>query len=422
MSEVLRTLLDGLHLLFYIYIWLQFLTKTLCRRYKKSTTFIVIILFFFLYGQVNVIFVIAGTSINTALYYCIGYILLCTILFRDDLIKIAFLVVLFYCGYQELFYPLIPLLYTQSEFMIAAVPFISLLLFSLLVKWIGKKFQNLQYELPRALSAYLLFVTLFVFISTAVITELSRMAKYYYTLPLPLSVFFHMFAVCGILVMVFAVFTIDKQIAQRLSEKGLAIQLAGLKEREESFRRLSEFRHDIKNHMICLENLLKNEKHDQALLYLSTLTDTVKQMDKGITTGNDFSDAIINEKAAIIEEKKITFREDISLPPECRIEPVELCCIFSNLLDNAIHACDKISYGDKWIHASAFVRQSQLVIVIENSMAENDNKQGTTPPLKEGTGLSNVRRVIEKNGGTMDISNDKIFSFSAMVPLDWPLD
>lgn len=416
MNTMIKPLLDGLYLLLYIYIWFCFLTQMLPQRYKKSTTFFVFVLFALLYGQANMIFVIAGTPIGNALYHCIGYILLCSLLFREDLVKISFLVVLFYCGYEELFYLLIPLL--QFELLYTILPFVWLLLFSLAVRWLGRKFQNLRYGLPRGLSAYLLVVTLFVYVTTVTITELSMMVNDYYTLPLPLGLFYNLFAVCGTFVMVFAVVTIDKQIARRLSQQGMEIQLAGFKEKEESWHRLTDFRHDIKNHMICLNNLLRNEKNDQAVIYLDKLTDMVTQMNKGISTGNEYSDAIINEKSGIMTSKNITFTEDICLPPECTLEPVELSCIFGNLLDNAIHACEQIPPSQRWIHANVFVRQSQLVIIIENSMSGNENQQKGNTALTEGIGLCNVRRVIEKHGGTMELSKDKIFSFCAMLPLD----
>lgn len=399
------------------YIWYRFLTHTLHRRYSLVVTFWAIALFNLFYGQANVIFHFAGTIIGNNFYYCIGYFLLCLMLFHGDPIKIAFFAVLLECGFSELSHLILPLLVIPSPLVQAFIPFLGLLLFGLLFELLGRKFQNLKYELPRTLAAYLLFVTLFVFTATTSITELSMMANEYYQLPFPSYIFYNLFAVCGTLVMALAAFTIDKQIAHRLSEQSMSLQLTNLKEKERYWSQLASFRHDIKNHLSCLNSLMQEGKQEEALVYLKTLTDTVRQLENSIFTGNAFADAILHEKYAVMADKKIPFTEEIHLPEKCRLEPVELCCIFSNLLDNAINACEDLPADRRWIKARAFVRQSQLVIVIENSIAIG-GQPNSNSKVKEGIGLTNVRSIIEKYGGVMELAIGRTFTFSAMVPLD----
>lgn len=403
------------------YIWYRFLNRTLHRRYSPIVTFWSIAIFNLLYGQANVTFRFAGTIIGNNLYYCFGYFLLCLLLFYGDIMKIAFFAVLLECGFSELSHLLLPLLDIPSPLAQALIPFLGLFFFGLLFELLGRRFQNLKYELPRSLAAYLIFVTLFVFTATTTITELSMMANEYYQLPFPIHIFYNLFAVCGTLVIALAAFTIDKQIAHRLSEQGMSLQLANLKEKEVYWGQLASFRHDIKNHLSCLKSLMQEGKQEEAFFYLDTLTNTVKQLDSSIFTGNAFADAILHEKYAVMTDKKISFTEEICLPEKCRLEPVELCCIFSNLLDNAIYACEQLPAGKRWIKARAFVRQSQLVIVIENSVVidmptNRTSKRDST--IKEGIGLSNVRSIIEKYGGVMELAIGHTFTFSAMVPLD----
>lgn len=406
-----------------IFIGCRFLTKTLIPKYPLAVIYIVTILFGALYGGLNTALGLTDTTFETILYNYAGEFLLCALLYHGTFLKKVFLVVLRTSSYTGLAYALLPLAQlfsaknqTASQTAHLVITYIIVILWSLLLEFIVRRFRNLKQDMPNGLTAYLLFVNIFTLVTTIIILDISR----YSAMALPMlypEAFLAVISLCGTLVVVFAIFTLDKELSRRLSAQSTLMQLTNLREKEDYWRRLAGFRHDIKNNMSCLDGLLREGRNDAALSYLEALTDIVKRMDSGISTGNEFANAILNEKIALMNEKNIAFTEDISLPSACCLEPVELCCILSNTLDNAIEACERISNGDRWIKAQAFVKQSQLVIIIENSIAAGESCD--RPPLRtqedRGIGLLNVRSVIEKYGGAMDISVDKSFVFSAML-------
>ncbi len=55
---------------------------------------------------------------------------------------------------------------------------------------------------------------------------------------------------------------------------------------------------------------------------------------------------MINEKYNIAKTNKIEFICDFLLPKETLLEPVDLCIILSNALDNALEACMRITDSD----------------------------------------------------------------------------
>lgn len=406
-----------------IFIGCRFLTKTLIPKYPLPVIYIATILFEAIYGGLNTAFRFTDTTFGSFLYSYVGIFFLCTLLFRGTLLKKIFLVVLRTSSYTGLASALLPFAQLfQADNPAAAqtaqlvMIYITVILWGLLLEFIVWRFRNLKQEMPNGLTAYLLFVNIFTLISTMTILDISRYSAMALPMLYPES-FLAVLSLCGTLVVVFAIFTLDKELSRRLSAQSILMQLTNLREKEEYWRRLASFRHDIKNNMSCLGSLLRMGNNEAALAYLETLTDTIKQLDSGISTGNEFADAILNEKITLMKEKNIAFTEEISLPSACRLEPVELCCILSNTLDNAIEACERIPNGDRWIKAQAFVKQSQLIVVIENSIAVET--VGNIPPLRtqegRGIGLFNVRGVIEKYGGAMDISVDKSFVFSAML-------
>lgn len=100
---------------------------------------------------------------------------------------------------------------------------------------------------------------------------------------------------------------------------------------------------------------------------MRNLTDTGKEFDSPVQTGNDYADALLHVKYAEAIAAKIKVSVDMAIPPEGFLEPVDLCCILSNAFDNAIAACGHLTEGERWITARSFIKQEQFVIAIKNS-------------------------------------------------------
>ena len=115
---------------------------------------------------------------------------------------------------------------------------------------------------------------------------------------------------------------------------------------EENQEKIKRIYHDINNHMICISNL-SNEKD---------VKEYVKSLDLNIgyinfNFGNKILDIIISEKYQLCKDKGIRFDIVADFSKLDFIDMMDLCVIFSNALDNAIEACDKIldDSKDKYI-------------------------------------------------------------------------
>jgi sensor histidine kinase regulating citrate/malate metabolism len=110
---------------------------------------------------------------------------------------------------------------------------------------------------------------------------------------------------------------------------------------------------------------------------------------------------------------------------DIKVKPVDLCSVFSNLIDNAIDACNNISDSSliKFIEVMAGLKQDYLIIKISNSK-ENEimvlnSKIVTTKADKNihGLGLNIVKEIASKYDGnfkTVYTEND----FTATVWLN----
>ena len=124
---------------------------------------------------------------------------------------------------------------------------------------------------------------------------------------------------------------------------------------------------------------------------------------------------------SIIEElkKKSEETHDLSNLP---FDASDIVVLLSNLLDNAIEACQQYDKGDKAIHVMAVAQQDFFVSVRNTSepvVIINGSIPTTKPePQMHGFGLANIRLILEKYSGeyTMFYENGW-FQFTADIPL-----
>ena len=140
-------------------------------------------------------------------------------------------------------------------------------------------------------------------------------------------------------------------------------------------------------------------------------------------TGIEAIDYILAQKIANARQQQITVAINAEYPKDCKIEPVDLCAIITNLLDNAIDGAEKCpEYIDKKI-AITIRRIHQFILIrVTNSSATppvQHNGQLVTSKKdkqKHGWGIKSVISTAEKYNGTVEYNyTDFMFSVSVML-------
>lgn len=98
------------------------------------------------------------------------------------------------------------------------------------------------------------------------------------------------------------------------------------------------FRHDIKNNLICLSDMLSQNKTEEGKEYLKSLLGEVHRLSQKYVSGDEILDSIISSKVCVMEEANIGFSLDGVIAGGLNLESLDICSIFSNALDNAIEA------------------------------------------------------------------------------------
>lgn len=186
---------------------------------------------------------------------------------------------------------------------------------------------------------------------------------------------------------------------QLQAKKQLKMQIDHMEEmmaKQQEFRR---FKHDLSNQLLVLKNYLDSGNMREACDYLATLTQSFEKTIPQIDTGNSALDTILSAKKTFAESKGITFKMKVQIPAQLLIEPVDLCVIFGNALDNAIEACERVKEGPRWIELSLVQQEAALLCKITNSAPPQRQEGLVTSKVdgdNHGIGLESIRAILEK--------------------------
>ena len=216
-----------------------------------------------------------------------------------------------------------------------------------------------------------------------------------------------------------------EQIADLL-EKQLDSQAEYYRKINRIYSELRSFRHDFKNHLICLRSLLADEKTDEALDYMNGIEDMSYTEKRNYDTGNIIADALLNDKSEKAEKinAHLVFSGYI---PTMGIASVDLCTLLSNAIDNAIDACEKDkTMRFKKIKINSDFKQGYFFFSVENPIFEqvHINKNNAIETTKEnknihGFGLANIVKVAEKYHGETKLSaTNDTFTLESQFLLD----
>ncbi|MDE5718338.1 MAG: GHKL domain-containing protein, partial [Lachnospiraceae bacterium] len=105
------------------------------------------------------------------------------------------------------------------------------------------------------------------------------------------------------------------------------------------YEKTKSFRHDIRNHITVVKDLLQNGKSDEALVYIGDMAELSEGLSFPCSTGNPVADILVGNKLGLAESMGIDVDCSLLLPYPCPIRDIDFCIILSNALDNAIRAC-----------------------------------------------------------------------------------
>ena len=198
-------------------------------------------------------------------------------------------------------------------------------------------------------------------------------------------VMFVLFAVFAF--MVYAVFFSvmgyirSKQEEQRISER----ILENYRNQAENNEHILEIHHEIRHHMNALSSYLNQE--DYALV-----------------------NSILSEFAERASRYKTIVEYSIIIGRKLNMEDIDLCRMLTNILENAVEGCQKVSEGQRIIRLNLHSKGNFLFIKCENSCNEDNlritngkYKSSKKNSDKHGYGLKIINGIAEKYNGILNV-------------------
>ncbi len=177
-----------------------------------------------------------------------------------------------------------------------------------------------------------------------------------------------------------------------------------LLENENETRR---FRHDITNHLLCLDVLLKEKDYKEAEEYLEVLKGNLQDLGSGVQTGNRLVNAILNDISQKYSD--VTFIWNGALPQKMSLCNADICTIFSNTLENAFYAASSCEQ-EKTVEVMVQEIGQGVKVMVKNNMSrpiemkEGRFITGKADKKNHGFGILNVGECIKRNGGHVEYS------------------
>lgn len=411
----------------------RFLKKMLGAKYPY--TFVWYYLGTLLYGQLNARLVLAGTPWGNLIYLCGCAFALNMLLFYGSTLKKTFLTIWMYCVPEVAFCIFFPLFYALSvlrgqagcsDAVLKIIETAACLTLYIMMELLSRNLHVLKRDFEDRDAVYL--ICIIVFICAAVDMMLNLFTGISGWTPetvlmtaLPLS----LTALGGEILYIYCIIMLERRLVEGLAKQQYQMLGRHLEVSKEQYCQLIKIRHDIKNHGLCLAQLLANGKSEEAARYLKQMNLLLDEGNSMIQTGSVFADALLTPKCHYAKKLGIDLTLRLSVPDEDTIPPIDLCCLLSNALDNAIEACQRgIEAGESagWIRIVSRTHPNYWIFEISNSIHTPVNLSGARLKSSKqtavcGVGLQNIKAVVERYGGVLDLKSETQFTLSVMLPL-----
>lgn len=214
---------------------------------------------------------------------------------------------------------------------------------------------------------------------------------------------------------------LDKAILQQ----NLKLEEDHILSLEEAYASQRKQTHDFNNQLSVLRSMAEQRaSQDEFAEYLGHILAIDFPTTSYVNTHRRVVDIILNQKTSLARSKSISLDLQLDDLSNFPLPDDALVIVLTNLIDNAIEACEKIPYpAPRQITLKMQIKPSVAFLYIENTTAEpvqiKNNRIATTknPPRAHGYGLKNTCTMLLQNNASYAMSNrdNGYFCFSAKI-------
>ena len=213
-----------------------------------------------------------------------------------------------------------------------------------------------------------------------------------------------------------------EKVEQQVMEEQIVMYKKQFQIIQQSQKKISSLRHDIKNHLYLVKSYLDKEDYEAAQMYIQKLGDYITVSGQYVETGNQELDSILNYSLEKAKRMQVKIETRIHVPQTTFMQAFDLNILFGNLLDNALEALEKVQ--ERYLYIGISFKNGILLIHMRNSFdgiinqKNNILKTRKENSKKHGIGMQNIKDVIRKYEGDINIqTTENLFTVDIILYL-----
>lgn len=222
------------------------------------------------------------------------------------------------------------------------------------------------------------------------------------------------FIICLLLAMILSVTTMEYQLICK-NKQMMESKESSLRENytllNQEIERNRKMNHDRKHDFSYLYDCFLRNDYESGIQYIETKNAFHEQQkQREVWTGHGGIDFLLNKAKQRAEALQANFYLEIDLL-ELPMAEYDIFYVLGNLLDNAIEAIEKCDTGNRFINIKMMNKNNVFQLYIENSYKIEPQKKGKkflstkeNEKSEHGWGIENVKEIVERYKGMLDIS------------------
>ncbi len=180
----------------------------------------------------------------------------------------------------------------------------------------------------------------------------------------------------------------------------------------QNYESIQRLHHDFLLHTRALQGMDTKAEVDK---YLAKLANEYQLYPARQFAAHRSVNAIVAWYAQQCQNQGITLETELDIPPDIRLDALDLCVVIGNLMQNALEANQRLPLQqERFIRFHAKMVQDRLMLIMENTFdGEIIKKDGAIVSRKKkgGLGLLGIHRIVNQPGNDIDVHySDRIFT------------
>lgn len=170
---------------------------------------------------------------------------------------------------------------------------------------------------------------------------------------------------------------------------------------------ISLLRHDMRHFFSNISAFIENGENEKAKAYIREIIDAYDKTAMHKYCKCEIINMILSSHENKLKDNEISFQYSIRLPEKLPFSDVDITCILSNGLENAIQAVLPLDVSKRYINLDLHMNGDKLLISIKNTFAKKPLLINGLPQTKEaghGFGTKSICYVAEKLEGSCRFS------------------